>query len=53
MPKPNGNGRSFYKKSFVPLMRTTNYLAMHNARLLFGTDTPSAPLYTNPPGLNG
>jgi imidazolonepropionase-like amidohydrolase len=28
-------------------------MAAHNARLLFGTDTPSAPLYTNPPGLNG
>jgi imidazolonepropionase-like amidohydrolase len=31
----------------------TGYLAQHNARLLFGTDTPSAPIYTNPPGLNG
>jgi imidazolonepropionase-like amidohydrolase len=31
----------------------TRYLARHGARLLFGTDTPSAPIYTNPPGLNG
>ena len=31
----------------------TGYLASHNARLLFGTDTPSAPIYSNPPGLNG
>ena len=31
----------------------TGYLAKHNARLLFGTDTPSAPIYSNPPGLNG
>lgn len=30
----------------------TGYLARHGARLLFGTDTPSAPIYTNPPGLN-
>ena len=30
-----------------------SYLARNNARLLFGTDTPSAPIYTNPPGLNG
>jgi len=30
-----------------------SYLAQGNARLLFGTDTPSAPIYTNPPGLNG
>jgi imidazolonepropionase-like amidohydrolase len=29
------------------------YLARNDARLLFGTDTPSAPVYTNPPGLNG
>jgi imidazolonepropionase-like amidohydrolase len=31
----------------------TGYLASHRARLLFGTDTPSAPTYANPPGLNG
>ena len=31
----------------------TAYLARNHARLLFGTDTPSAPIYTNPPGLNG
>ena len=30
----------------------TKYLASHGGRLLFGTDTPSAPTYTNPPGLN-
>jgi imidazolonepropionase-like amidohydrolase len=31
----------------------TGYLARHHARLLFGTDTPSAPTFANPPGLNG
>jgi hypothetical protein len=31
----------------------TGYLAQNHARLLFGTDTPAAPVYTNPPGLNG
>lgn len=31
----------------------TRYLAGHDARLLFGTDTPAAAVYTNPPGLNG
>jgi len=30
----------------------TGYLAKHGGRLLFGTDTPSAPTYANPPGLN-
>ncbi|HEY2685063.1 MAG TPA: amidohydrolase family protein [Steroidobacteraceae bacterium] len=33
--------------------RATRYLAEKHARLLFGTDTPSAPIYSNPPGLNG
>jgi imidazolonepropionase-like amidohydrolase len=39
----------------VPIGRVkaaTAYLAQHGARLLFGTDTPSAPTYANPPGLN-
>ena len=31
----------------------TRYLASRNARFLFGSDTPSLPAYTNPPGLNG
>jgi Amidohydrolase family len=38
---------------FSRLARTTRYLAAHNARVIFGTDSPCAPLYTNPPGLNG
>jgi len=29
------------------------YMNVHGARILFGTDTPSAPTYGNPPGLNG
>jgi imidazolonepropionase-like amidohydrolase len=31
----------------------TAYLVARNGRILFGTDTPSAPTYANPPGLNG
>ena len=31
----------------------TRILARANAHLLFGTDTPSDLIYTNPPGLNG
>jgi imidazolonepropionase-like amidohydrolase len=31
----------------------TRFLAERDARLLFGSDTPSAELHTNPPGLNG
>lgn len=45
--------RAFYRGSLAPLTNATNYMATHNARLLFATDTPSSPLYTNPPGLNG
>lgn len=40
----------------VPIGRVaaaTGYLARRDARLLFGTDTPSSPTYANPPGLNG
>jgi imidazolonepropionase-like amidohydrolase len=33
--------------------RVVARLAEADARLLFGTDTPSAPTYANPPGLNG
>ena len=29
------------------------YIAGHGGRILFGTDTPSAPTYANAPGLNG
>jgi imidazolonepropionase-like amidohydrolase len=32
---------------------STSYIAHHGGQLLFGTDTPSGPFYTNPPGLNG
>ena len=33
--------------------RATAYIVARHGRLLFGTDTPSAPTYANPPGLNG
>ena len=42
-----------YSTNFGKLERSTRYMAEHGGRLLFGTDTPCAPLYTNPPGLNG
>jgi imidazolonepropionase-like amidohydrolase len=45
--------RGFYKETLTRLANVTRYMAAHKARLLFGTDTPSSPLYTNPPGLNG
>jgi imidazolonepropionase-like amidohydrolase len=42
-----------YAVSIDRVAHTTAYLESHGARLLFGTDTPSAPTYANPPGLNG
>jgi imidazolonepropionase-like amidohydrolase len=45
--------RSFYQETIARNAQVTHYLAEHRTRLLFGTDTPSSPLYTNPPGLNG
>jgi imidazolonepropionase-like amidohydrolase len=33
--------------------RATTYLSAQGGRILFGSDTPSDAIYTNPPGLNG
>jgi len=44
---------AIYSTKFGKLERASRYLAEHGGRLLFGTDTPCAPLYSNPPGLNG
>jgi imidazolonepropionase-like amidohydrolase len=35
------------------LARSVSYLAANGATFLFGTDSPSSPAYTNPPGYNG
>jgi imidazolonepropionase-like amidohydrolase len=45
--------RGFYEETLARTANVTHYLARHQARLLFATDTPSSPLYTNPPGLSG
>jgi len=34
------------------LERTVAYLTEHDGRLLFGSDSPSAPMYANPAGYN-
>jgi imidazolonepropionase-like amidohydrolase len=33
-------------------VRATAYLIAHKGRILLGSDTPSGPFFTNPPGLN-
>lgn len=43
---------SFFEPYIARNRTATAYLAKHDARFLFGTDTPSAPTYANPPGLN-
>src|SRR3984885_5208642 len=44
-------------KGFAPFIdrgkHATAYLIARHGRILFATDTPSAPTYANPPGLNG
>lgn len=45
-----------FKKTMIKVdqvKRTLKYLADNNAKLLFGTDTPSSPTYGNLPGYNG
>jgi imidazolonepropionase-like amidohydrolase len=53
---PTAQWNSARSSMAAPLARNANatrYMAAHDARFLFGTDTPSAPTYANPPGLNG
>jgi imidazolonepropionase-like amidohydrolase len=54
--KTNGTGRYLFPgliDTHVHLAISPGFLAERDARLLFGSDTPSAELHTNPPGLNG
>jgi imidazolonepropionase-like amidohydrolase len=43
----------YYATTIARNRSASRYLAERNARILFGTDTPAAAMYTNPPGLNG
>lgn len=42
-----------YEPILESLDSVVGFLAENDARLLFGSDTPSAPTFANPPGLNG
>jgi imidazolonepropionase-like amidohydrolase len=46
-------GRAVFDHAIAHAAASTRYIAAHHGTLLFGTDTPSGPFYTNPPGLNG
>lgn len=37
----------------LPAKRAVRYLAKRDANFVFGSDTPSGPIYGNPPGYNG
>jgi len=45
--------RAFIAPPIVRDRNATHYMATQGARILFATDTPSAPTYANQPGLNG
>lgn len=47
------DGMAVYEMLLDSLGVVIARLAAADARLLFGSDTPSAPTYANPPGLNG
>jgi imidazolonepropionase-like amidohydrolase len=48
---PDAEGR--LRATIARAHEVTHVLFEANARLLFGSDTPSDAIYTNPPGLNG
>src|SRR5262249_9027991 len=50
---PDTTMRERYGAALRRGTRAVKYLAEHNARFLFGTDTPSGPTIGNLPGLNG
>lgn len=45
--------RKAHTRILDQVSRVVRYLESKKARLLFGSDTPSAPVYSNLPGLNG
>jgi imidazolonepropionase-like amidohydrolase len=63
LPKPvqnsadvQGQWHAVQERLAPPILHdknATHYMALHGARFLFGTDTPSSPTYANQPGLNG
>lgn len=50
---PGVNAEARFRGTISRASEVTRVLAGANAQLMFGSDTPSDMLYTNPPGLNG
>ncbi len=51
--KPGKDETELAKAGIDRLQRAVVHLSDHDATFIFGTDTPSSPTYTNPPGYNG
>jgi imidazolonepropionase-like amidohydrolase len=51
--KPAENETELAAVAIDRLRRAVAYLSENDATFVFGTDTPSSPTYTNPPGYNG
>lgn len=49
----NADARARIRTTLVRAANVTGFLAKADANLIFGSDTPSDAIYTNPPGLNG
>jgi imidazolonepropionase-like amidohydrolase len=47
------NVKSMYQKPYSTVVRMTQELHKNGAQLLFGSDTPSGPFYSQFPGING
>ena len=50
---PSGERTETSRTGLRRLHQVVHYLHEHGGRLVFGSDTPSSPTYTNPPGLSG
>lgn len=50
---PPERARGVFTNAQARGLRAAVYFAQNGGRILFGSDTPSAPTYANPPGYNG
>ena len=50
---PDERARQIFRAAGDDARATTAYFVSRGGRLVFGSDTPSAPTYSNPPGYNG
>ncbi len=51
--EPTGKAGETSSRALTRLQMVVDYLAKNGGRIVLGSDSPSSPTYTNPPGLNG